>query len=315
MRVRPARARRRARHQRGGDRRRWRATSRCWRRPRWGRRPRAATRDEAAPRRCPTSATRSPLWRAAACAERVPALVATMLGAMAQPARARRGGWQAEWETLSDLLRLVGSAAAALREAPRGARARPRADAREPRPDRRPADGRERGHRARAESSGARPPTSCWNAPRGGRWTRAAPSRDVLIELPEVTDALGEQGLDEALAPEGYLGVAGKLIDRALARAPVLMAVELHHTLNGPPDAPVVVLSNSLGTSLRDVGAAVPGAVARASACCATTSAGTAARPCRRGRTTSRSSAATCSRCWTGSRSSAPRSAASRWAA
>lgn len=27
------------------------------------------------------------------------------------------------------------------------------------------------------------------------------------------------------------------------------MAVELHHTLNGPPDAPVVVLSNSLGTS------------------------------------------------------------------
>jgi 3-oxoadipate enol-lactonase len=27
------------------------------------------------------------------------------------------------------------------------------------------------------------------------------------------------------------------------------MSAELHHTLNGPPDAPVVVLSNSLGTS------------------------------------------------------------------
>ena len=27
------------------------------------------------------------------------------------------------------------------------------------------------------------------------------------------------------------------------------MAAELHHTLNGPPDAPVVLLSDSLGTS------------------------------------------------------------------
>jgi hypothetical protein len=32
-----------------------------------------------------------------------------------------------------------------------------------------------------------------------------------------VTGALGEAGLDAALDPAGYLGVSGRLIDRALA--------------------------------------------------------------------------------------------------
>jgi 3-carboxy-cis,cis-muconate cycloisomerase len=49
---------------------------------------------------------------AVACAERVPGLVATMLGAMAGEHERAAGVWQAEWETLSDLLRLTGSAAA-----------------------------------------------------------------------------------------------------------------------------------------------------------------------------------------------------------
>src|SRR5919201_3364135 len=53
---------------------------------------------------------------AVACAERVPGLVATMLAAMGQEHERAAGAWQAEWETLSDLLRLTGSAAAALRE-------------------------------------------------------------------------------------------------------------------------------------------------------------------------------------------------------
>ena len=47
-----------------------------------------------------------------ACAQRVPGLVATMLGAMAQEHERAAGAWQAEWGTLSDLLRLTGSAAA-----------------------------------------------------------------------------------------------------------------------------------------------------------------------------------------------------------
>jgi 3-carboxy-cis,cis-muconate cycloisomerase len=49
---------------------------------------------------------------ALACAERVPALVATMLACMAQEHERAAGAWQAEWETLLDLLRLSGSAVA-----------------------------------------------------------------------------------------------------------------------------------------------------------------------------------------------------------
>jgi 3-carboxy-cis,cis-muconate cycloisomerase len=47
-----------------------------------------------------------------ACTTRVPGLVSTMLAAMAQEHERAAGAWQAEWGTLSDLLTLVGSAAA-----------------------------------------------------------------------------------------------------------------------------------------------------------------------------------------------------------
>jgi len=47
-----------------------------------------------------------------ACARRVPGLVATMLAAMEQEHERAAGAWQAEWGTLTDLLRLTGSAAA-----------------------------------------------------------------------------------------------------------------------------------------------------------------------------------------------------------
>jgi 3-carboxy-cis,cis-muconate cycloisomerase len=47
-----------------------------------------------------------------ACAQRVPGLVATMLGAMAGEHERAAGAWQAEWPTLIDLLRSTGSAAA-----------------------------------------------------------------------------------------------------------------------------------------------------------------------------------------------------------
>jgi 3-carboxy-cis,cis-muconate cycloisomerase len=43
------------------------------------------------------------------------------------------------------------------------------------------------------------------------------PFRDVLLELPEVSDALGPKGVDAALDPAGYLGVTAELIDRALS--------------------------------------------------------------------------------------------------
>lgn len=47
-----------------------------------------------------------------ACTSRVPGLVATVFGGMAQEHERAAGSWQAEWGTITDLLRLVGSAAA-----------------------------------------------------------------------------------------------------------------------------------------------------------------------------------------------------------
>jgi 3-carboxy-cis,cis-muconate cycloisomerase len=47
-----------------------------------------------------------------ACATRVPGLVATLLSAMVQEHERAAGTWQAEWGTISELLALVGSAAA-----------------------------------------------------------------------------------------------------------------------------------------------------------------------------------------------------------
>jgi adenylosuccinate lyase len=40
---------------------------------------------------------------------------------------------------------------------------------------------------------------------------------EVLLEIPEVSESLGPEGLDAALDPAAYLGVTTELIDRALA--------------------------------------------------------------------------------------------------
>jgi 3-carboxy-cis,cis-muconate cycloisomerase len=51
-----------------------------------------------------------------ACAKRVPGLVATTFAAMEQEHERAAGAWQAEWGTITDLLRLTGSAAAWARD-------------------------------------------------------------------------------------------------------------------------------------------------------------------------------------------------------
>lgn len=53
---------------------------------------------------------------AAACAARTPGLVATMLSVMDGEHERAAGGWQAEWETLRELLRCAGAAVAWLRD-------------------------------------------------------------------------------------------------------------------------------------------------------------------------------------------------------
>jgi 3-carboxy-cis,cis-muconate cycloisomerase len=152
---------------------------------------------------------------AEACAHRVPGLVVTILGAMSQEHERAAGAWQAEWETLSELLRLTGSAAAWARES---------LQALEPDTERMRANLELTDGLLMAESvvtaltqSIGRPAahelleTASRRAASEGR-----PFRDVLLELPEVADGLGAERLDEALAPGSYLGVADQLIERAL---------------------------------------------------------------------------------------------------
>jgi 3-carboxy-cis,cis-muconate cycloisomerase len=151
-----------------------------------------------------------------ACAARAPGLVATMLASMTQEHERAAGAWQAEWETLTELLRVAGSAAAALREL---------LETLEPDPER---------MRENLDLTGGLLMTEAVVTaltPGLGRGAaqelvedaamrslaEARPVREVLLELPEVSDQLGAEGLDAALAPEGYLGAAGELVDRALA--------------------------------------------------------------------------------------------------
>jgi 3-carboxy-cis,cis-muconate cycloisomerase len=154
---------------------------------------------------------------ATACAQRVPGLVATVLGGMAQQEQERAAGaWQAEWETLSELLRLTGSAAAWVRDS---------LESLEPDPERMRANLDLTDGLLMAESV-ATALTGELGRPAANELLEAASERaasegralrDVLLERPEVADGLGAEGLDAALAPEAYLGVAGELIDRALA--------------------------------------------------------------------------------------------------
>lgn len=67
---------------------------------------------------------------ARACAARTPGLLATLYAAMPQELQRSPGLWHSEWETLSDLLRLTGSAAAWLRESLEGLQVHPEAMAR-----------------------------------------------------------------------------------------------------------------------------------------------------------------------------------------
>jgi len=151
-----------------------------------------------------------------ACTGRVPALVATMLAAMAHEHERAAGAWHSEWETLSELLRLVGSAAAWLRECVEELRPDPaRMEANLAITDGLsmaesvttrlvPALGRLGAHDVVQEA--------CRRAVEEGRALR-----DVLRDTPAVTEQLDADEIDAALAPEHYLGVAGTLIDRALA--------------------------------------------------------------------------------------------------
>lgn len=151
-----------------------------------------------------------------ACAERGPGLVATILAAMGQEHERAAGAWQAEWEPLLELLRLTGSAAAALRDVLAGL---------EVHADRMRANldltrglvMSESVTSALAESLGRPRAQELVEAAARRAAREQRELRHVLLDMPEVTGAMGPDEFDRALAPENYLGATPQLIDRALA--------------------------------------------------------------------------------------------------
>jgi 3-carboxy-cis,cis-muconate cycloisomerase len=152
-----------------------------------------------------------------ACAARAPGLVATLHAAMVQEQERATGAWQSEWEALSDLLRLVGSAAAAARGMLEGLevdRERMRANL--------SAAGdlvmAESAVSVLAERLGWWPAQELVRGAAQRATERGGSLREALIDVPEVATALSADELDAALEPESYLGAAGAFVDRALAQ-------------------------------------------------------------------------------------------------
>jgi 3-carboxy-cis,cis-muconate cycloisomerase len=152
----------------------------------------------------------------AAAARRAPGLVATVLAAMPQEHERAAGAWHAEWDTLRDLLRVTGGAAAharsmlaALRVDPERMRANLAAGGGAPLAESvaarlTPALGRGAAHALVRELARAAE-------------ERAVGLREVLVNDTAVREHLSPADIDVALDPATHLGAAGTLVDRALA--------------------------------------------------------------------------------------------------
>jgi 3-carboxy-cis,cis-muconate cycloisomerase len=151
-----------------------------------------------------------------ACAQRAPGLSATILSAMAPEHERGAGSWQSECEPLLELLRLAGSAAAALRELLGGLELHPQ----QMRANMELTDGLVMSESVVAVLAESMPRPRAQELVEQAAQRAAAARRslrDTLLELAEVAQAVQPRRLDQALAPESYLGVSSELIDRALA--------------------------------------------------------------------------------------------------
>jgi 3-carboxy-cis,cis-muconate cycloisomerase len=154
---------------------------------------------------------------ALAAAVRVPGLVATMLAAMPQEHERGLGGWQAEWETLPEILRLTAGALWQMAEVAEGLEL----DAKRMRANLDitkgvicaeavsmalvPTLGKTTAHRVVEDA--------CRQA-----LARDVALRTVLAETPQVTEILSADTLDRLCDPRNATGLANQLIQRALAR-------------------------------------------------------------------------------------------------
>ena len=154
---------------------------------------------------------------ALAAAGRAPGLVATMLGAMVQEHERGLGGWQAEWDTLPDLVVIAAGGARATAEALEGLvvdtdRMRANADA---------SGGgllAESVAMALAESIGKHEAHVCVAAACRRAAAERRPLAEVLGDDPLVTQHLDRAEIARRLSADNYLGATRSYIDRVLER-------------------------------------------------------------------------------------------------
>ncbi len=148
---------------------------------------------------------------ATACVRRVPGLVGTLLSAMPQEHQRAAGTWQAEWEPLSELLRLTGSAAAWIREALEGLRV----DTAQMRRNLEVTGGLLMAERVVGALGGDPAARTAVTAACARAVAEDRPLRELL--LAERAISLTAEQIDDLLDPEGYVGAAHAFVDRALA--------------------------------------------------------------------------------------------------
>ena len=154
---------------------------------------------------------------ALAAAHRAPGLVATILGAMLQEHERGVGGWQAEWDTLPDLVVVSAGGARAVADALDGlvvdeARMRANLEAAGG------ALGAEAVAMALAETLGKREAHACVEAACHRASAERRPLVDVLAEDPTVAGHLDRAEIERRLTPEHYLGSARHFIEQVLSR-------------------------------------------------------------------------------------------------
>jgi 3-carboxy-cis,cis-muconate cycloisomerase len=154
---------------------------------------------------------------ARAAAAQAPGLAATLLAAMPQEHERASGAWHAEWRPLRELLVNGGSAVSWLAESLRSLevdfaamwanleRTRGLLLAERISTALRPTLGRLQAHDLVEEASRV-------------VLAEGRPLVDVLLEMPLVTESLGAGEVHKLLDPSEYVGSAGAMIDRALAR-------------------------------------------------------------------------------------------------
>ena len=152
-----------------------------------------------------------------AAAVRAPGLVAAMLGAMVQEHERGLGGWQAEWDTLPDLVLVSAGGARAVADALDSLsvdtdRMRVNVDA---------SGGAllaESIAMALAESLGKSEAHACVEAACRRAASERRPLADVLADDPVVVCHLDQAEISRRLSPDHYLGAAQAYIDRVLSR-------------------------------------------------------------------------------------------------